>query len=73
MATKLHLIYTYRNEFEESYFVFENHQRPTLSVKGLKYNTDYRWRVIARDENGNITEGPTWTFTTEKIYTSNTN
>lgn len=55
-----------QDEFEETYFVFENHPRPVLSIKGLKYNTDYRWRVIARDEKGNITEGPTWTFTTEK-------
>jgi hypothetical protein len=30
----------------------------------LSYETQYRWKVIARDEHGATTEGPVWQFTT---------
>jgi hypothetical protein len=31
----------------------------------LAYETLYRWRVVARDDQGGETASPTWTFTTE--------
>lgn len=55
-----------QDELEEVSFVVEDHSLSLWSIKGLKYDTNYRWRVIARDEKGNVTEGPIWTFTTGK-------
>ncbi len=31
----------------------------------LAYNTMYYWKVVAKDNNGGITEGSVWNFTTE--------
>ncbi len=33
----------------------------------LDYGTTYYWKIIARDGKGGITEGPVWSFTTERI------
>jgi hypothetical protein len=30
----------------------------------LQYNTQYHWKVTAKDDHGNTTSGPLWTFTT---------
>jgi|GEM_PF-1566017 len=30
----------------------------------LKHTTQYYWKVIAKDQNGGMTSGPEWTFTT---------
>jgi hypothetical protein len=30
----------------------------------LAFNTTYRWRIVARDDDGGETQGPLWTFTT---------
>jgi uncharacterized protein (TIGR02145 family) len=30
----------------------------------LLYNTPYYWKIVARDDHSNATEGPVWTFTT---------
>ena len=35
-----------------------------LIVGGLNENSTYFWRVIAKDDYGNSTVGPVWTFTT---------
>ena len=35
------------------------------SAADLAYETLYRWRVVARDDQGGETASPTWTFTTE--------
>ena len=31
----------------------------------LQYDTQYSWKVVARDSSGATTEGPLWSFTTE--------
>lgn len=56
-----------QDEKEEFSYVLEDIVRPVVAVQDLKYETVYRWRVIAIDENGNVTEGPVWTFTTGKF------
>ncbi|HRW94052.1 MAG TPA: PEGA domain-containing protein, partial [Thermotogota bacterium] len=33
-------------------------------LTGLEYGTEYRWKVVARDSQGNETEGVTWSFCT---------
>jgi len=33
-------------------------------VTGLAYTTLYRWRIVSRDEHGDSTAGPLWTFET---------
>ncbi len=30
----------------------------------LQYNTQYFWRIVAHDDQGNVTNGPVWSFTT---------
>ncbi|MCF8405534.1 MAG: right-handed parallel beta-helix repeat-containing protein [Bacteroidales bacterium] len=30
----------------------------------LQYNTQYFWRIVAHDDQGNMTNGPVWSFTT---------
>jgi uncharacterized protein (TIGR02145 family) len=56
----------------DAYFGVEN--PPTLvstAQAGMTYNpgllasnTDYFWKVVAHDNQGNTTEGPVWSFTT---------
>jgi len=41
-----------------------NLQMPNYNPDILEKNTQYYWKVIARDENQAETIGPTWTFTT---------
>jgi len=31
----------------------------------LQHNTTYFWRILAKDDHGNTTSGPTWRFTTQ--------
>jgi hypothetical protein len=33
----------------------------------VDFNTTYYWRIIARDDLGNETEGPVWSFTTRRF------
>jgi len=61
-----------QDENEETYLTFEDQSKRVIQVKGLKYDTSYRWRVIARDNKNNVTEGPTWMFTTEKYIPPST-
>ena len=39
-------------------------QMPNYNPDILEKNTQYYWKVIARDENQDTTSGPIWTFTT---------
>ena len=36
-------------------------------ANNLQPSTDYKWKVVASDSHGGITEGPIWTFTTQKV------
>ncbi|MEN8224376.1 MAG: FISUMP domain-containing protein [Bacteroidota bacterium] len=54
---------------------FGNVQNPPLASAGISddsytpgamaNNTTYYWKVVAHDDQGNSTEGPVWSFTTE--------
>jgi hypothetical protein len=35
-----------------------------LSVTGLEQDTKYKWKIFARDTEGDVTPGPVWYFTT---------
>jgi uncharacterized protein (TIGR02145 family)/uncharacterized repeat protein (TIGR02543 family) len=37
----------------------------TFNPGTLDYNTQYFWKIVAHDGQGNITEGEVWSFTTE--------
>jgi N-acetylneuraminic acid mutarotase len=37
---------------------------PSYFLTGLSYNTAYCWKVFAKDNQGVITAGPVWSFTT---------
>ncbi len=39
----------------------------SVQVDGLSYSTRYYWQVIARDQDGAVTNGTVWSFTTESI------
>ncbi len=36
----------------------------TRTISSLKPNTTYYWKIIAKDNHNAVTEGPTWSFTT---------
>jgi uncharacterized protein (TIGR02145 family) len=44
--------------------IAKNNYSKTLERGGLKYNTDYYWRVIAKDKDNNDTQEPVWKFKT---------
>ncbi len=41
-----------------------NITNPTFNPGGLDDNTTYYWKIIAKDDHNNTTEGPVWQFTT---------
>ncbi|MFO7882907.1 MAG: hypothetical protein R6U52_10270, partial [Kosmotogaceae bacterium] len=41
-----------------------SHTQKSYYLSGLKGNTQYEWKIIAKDDKGNSTEGDVWTFTT---------
>jgi hypothetical protein len=43
--------------------VFETTYDPGI----LQFHTKYYWKIIARDNHGQVTEGPIWSFTTGSI------
>jgi uncharacterized protein (TIGR02145 family) len=50
-----------------SQLVSEGHDSPTLDVQYLLNETTYYWKVIAKDNYNNQSEGLIWSFTTENI------
>jgi len=44
--------------------VFHNQSATTYDLGTLSYNTPYYWRIVAWDNHGARTAGPTWSFTT---------
>ena len=41
-----------------------NHSQNSFNPGKLEYGTTYFWRIEARDSEGNVTQGPTWSFST---------
>jgi len=39
----------------------------------LEYNTEYFWKIVARDYYNNTTEGPVWSFNTEILWSCGDN
>lgn len=39
----------------------------SYQIKNLHYQTQYYWRIIARDDRNASMPGPTWTFTTQPV------
>nr|NQU89347.1 fibrobacter succinogenes major paralogous domain-containing protein [Bacteroidota bacterium] len=44
--------------------VMSNKHDPDFTPGPLNFATYYFWKVCAQDDNGNLTEGPLWTFAT---------
>ena len=44
--------------------VSSNQLETSLPRAGLSFQTDYFWRVVARDKHGKVSNGPIWKFTT---------
>lgn len=42
----------------------------SMNMSGLKLNTRYFWQIVAKDNQGNSTSGPIWTFTTSSDGTT---
>lgn len=43
----------------------ENINQSSYPVNNLQENTTYYWRIVAKDDNENVTEGPVWSFTNQ--------
>ncbi len=43
-----------------------NQKQNNYHIENLEYDTKYFWKVVARDEHGEETEGPIWNFKTLK-------
>ena len=43
----------------------ESHTDTFLTINNLEYNTQYFWKIVAKDHYGLITVGPVWNFSTE--------
>ncbi len=50
--------------------VKSDHTSTSYNLPTLSYDTTYQWQIIAEDDNGGITSGPVWTFTTKEEPTS---
>lgn len=59
------LILYEENELEGNYLAEET-KDTTYLVENLKYNTIYRWQVIAKDSEGEITPSDIYTFKTKE-------
>lgn len=42
----------------------QNHNTNSYNITDLGCGTKYYWKIIAKDNKGDISEGPTWCFTT---------
>ncbi|MDO8588605.1 MAG: thrombospondin type 3 repeat-containing protein [Armatimonadota bacterium] len=45
----------------------------SASVSGLEGTTQYFWKVVAKDANGGMTDGPVWSFTTGDVIEAGCN
>ena len=45
--------------------VHSNSSENTYEVNNLQESTTYYWKIVAKDNNGNSTEGPIWSFSTQ--------
>jgi hypothetical protein len=47
--------------------VVSGQSNTTYDPGTLNYNTQYYWKIVARDNHGALTPGPIWDFTTENL------
>ena len=47
--------------------ISENQKDTFLTITSLEFNTQYFWKIVAKDHYGLITEGPVWNFSTELV------
>ncbi|MCD6105318.1 MAG: fibronectin type III domain-containing protein, partial [Thermosipho sp. (in: Bacteria)] len=57
----------YFGKDEELELLVSNLATNSYTTKKLEYGTTYNWRVVVKDERGNITEGPIWKFITNYL------
>jgi hypothetical protein len=59
------LVYdVYLGTTDEPQLVITGQAETVYDTSGLKVNTTYYWKIIARDNHGTVTQGPVWHFTT---------
>lgn len=46
---------------------------PVANESGLEGTTQYFWKVVAKDANGGMTDGPVWSFTTGNVIQAGCN
>jgi len=57
--------------------IVSNLSDTSFSVTNLNYETIYNWQIVTRDQNGAVSYGPIWSFSTEPfpqnriVFTSN--
>ncbi len=54
----------YFGESEEPPLEYEGLSEASQAISGLARGTEYHWKVVAEDSQGEVTESPVWSFTT---------
>lgn len=57
-------VYLYESNVTQKKKIAEGLQDTSVVVNELKYQTTYFWQVVAKDDQGNVTNGPVWSFST---------
>ena len=60
----------YQNDNPPLWIIETNHPSESIVVDDLTPGETYWWKIVAKDDNGNVTEGPLWNFTVSESGTA---